>query len=80
MSGFRPSFPSLGVQVQRPAPAPGAFVPSIPGPPADDSQINDAVPSEDTVYSSAKTEARIAEKVTEQAYDFDALVASNLNV
>lgn len=34
MSGFRPALPDLGVSVSRPAPAPGAFVPSLPGPPA----------------------------------------------
>ncbi|MDQ7745466.1 hypothetical protein [Hydrogenophaga pseudoflava] len=77
---FRPTFPDLRVQVSRPSPAPGAFVPSLPGPPAGQSQINDAAPSPATVYSSAKTESRIAEKVTEQAYDFEALVATNLNV
>lgn len=77
---FRPTFPALGAQVSRPSPAPGAFVPSLPGPPAGQSQINDAVPSPATVYSSAKTEERMTEKVAEQVYDFDALVASNLSV
>lgn len=34
MSGFRPAFPELGAGVSQPAPAPGVFVPSLPGPPA----------------------------------------------
>lgn len=77
---FRPTFPALGAQVSRPSPAPGAFVPSLPGPPAGQSQINDAVPSPATVYSSAKTEQVIDEAVTEQIYDYDLLVSSNLSI
>lgn len=80
MSGFRRTFPIIGVRVDPPAAAPGALTPSLPGPPTSNTQINDVAPSPLDVYSSARTETRIAEQVAEEIYNFDALVASNLSI
>lgn len=48
--------------------------------PAVGAQINDAAPSTETVYSSQRTEDVATAKVSEQLYDYDQLVATNLSV
>lgn len=51
-----------------------------PGAPGGSAVINDNAPSTASVYSSAKTEQVIDDAVTEQIYDYDLLVQTNLNV
>lgn len=51
-----------------------------PGAPGGSAVINDNAPSTASVYSSAKTEQVIDDAVTEQIYDYDLLVSSNLSI